>query len=50
VRDWILESTEHGSISIGFAQLEPEETRESLIARADRNLMTNRHQVPRPRH
>lgn len=50
VRDWILESTEHGSISIGFAQLESEETRESLIARADRNLMTNRHQVPRPRH
>jgi diguanylate cyclase (GGDEF)-like protein len=42
VREWIVESTEHGSISVGFAQLGAEDTVEELIARADENLIANR--------
>ena len=42
VREWIVESTLHGSISVGLAQLEPEDTCEGLIARADENLIANR--------
>lgn len=42
VREWIVESTVHGSISVGLAQLEPEDTCEGLIARADENLIANR--------
>jgi diguanylate cyclase (GGDEF)-like protein len=48
VRDWIAESTEHASISVGFAQLDPEDTYEGLIARADENLIANRGQGPAP--
>lgn len=42
VREWIVESTEHGSISVGFAQLQAENTLEELVARADENLIANR--------
>ena len=42
VREWIVESTEHGSISVGFAQLQAEDTLEELVARADENLIANR--------
>jgi diguanylate cyclase (GGDEF)-like protein len=42
VREWIVESTEHGSISVGFAQLQAEDTLRELIARADENLIANR--------
>jgi diguanylate cyclase (GGDEF)-like protein len=44
--NWIVESDVKGSFSVGFAELEPQDSPEGLVARADQDLITKRGQDP----